>query len=375
VKARSGYSETMVIAVVCLALAARIGWQPRGNRLRNWILLGLVAGIGLWNDLLIAVALALWPWPSSAARRRSGGGGPCAGRELHWSPCSWLLPWLAYNATHHLASLQNLPSYVTSIRMRSRGWWSRNCRSSRDLLGVRQEHRDSVGRVDRPGRLAARSCGCAGSDRRLLRGNLTSVEPVEMLLAIARWRWSRWSPAGSTTCPASPLPHPLAVPLALAATLVLMVRSRWRLVAAGLGIAYLVMASFTAVAPPWTPRRPHHRRFHPLNRAQIVTDLEARHVTVLFGDYWWPGHPLPEQGPYRCRRLQRADRFPLGPGGRRGVAGSCMAVRGWRSQHRGLPGADARHRSDGERGLRGRIRALFRAVISAGSADLTAFTS
>ena len=291
VKARSGYSETMVIAVVCLALAARIGWQPRRNRLRNWILLGLVAGIGLWNDLLIAVALApvavalLCRAPALGWRRTLRGAGAALVALL-----VGFSPWLAYNATHHLASLQNLPSYVTSIPHAVKGL-------------VEQELPIFAGTSSECGSntvtpwiawigLAALAAAVLWLRRkpigRLLRGNLTSVEPVEMLLAIAPVAVVAVVAGRFNDVPCEPrYLIPLAIPLALAATLVLMVRSRWRLVAAGLGIAYLVMASFTACGPtvdatPYTTTGVSI----PLNRAQIVTDLEARHVTVLFGDYW-----------------------------------------------------------------------------------------
>lgn len=290
-KARSGYAETMLFAVVCLGLAVRIGWQPRGDRLRNWILLGLVAGIGLWNYLLLAVPLApvavalLCRAPALGWRRTLGGAGAALGGLL-----VGFSPWLAYNATHHLASLQNLPSYVTSIPHAVRGL-------------VEQELPIFAGTSAECGSntvtpwiawigLAALAAAVLWLRRkpigRLLRGHLSSVEPVEMLLAIAPVAVVAVVAGRFNDVPCEPrYLLPLAIPLALAATLVLMVRSRWRLVAVGLGIAYLIIAAFTAYGPtvdalPYTTTGAPI----PLNRAQIVTDLEVRHVTVLFGDYW-----------------------------------------------------------------------------------------
>ncbi len=290
-KARSGYAETMLFAVVCLSLAVRIGWQPRGDRLRNWILLGLVAGIGLWNYLLLAVPLApvavalLCRAPALGWRRTVGGvGAALAGLLVGFSP------WLAYNATHHLASLQNLPSYVTSIPHAVKGL-------------VEQELPVFAGTSSECGSntvtpwaawigLAALTAAVLWLRRKpiglLLRGHLSSVEPVEMVLAIAPVAVVAVVAGRFNDVPCEPrYLLPLAIPLALAATLVLTVRSRWRLVAAGLGIAYLVIAAFTAsgptvdALPSTTTGAPI-----PVNRVQIVTDLEARHVTVLFGDYW-----------------------------------------------------------------------------------------
>jgi hypothetical protein len=80
---------------------------------------------------------------------------------------------------------------------------------------------------------------------------------------------------------------PLAIPLALAATQILMVRSRWRLLAVGLSAAYLVMAAFSAYGPTVDSLAPTTTGASiPPDRTQIVTQLEARHVTVLYADYW-----------------------------------------------------------------------------------------
>ena len=290
-KARSGYAETMLFAVVCLSLAVRIGWQPRGDRFRNWILLSLVAGFGLWNDLLLAVPLApvavalfcrapALGWSRTVRRAEAALGGLLVGFS----------PWLAYNATHHLASLQNLPSYATTLPHAVKGL-------------VEQELPIFAGTSSECGSntvtpwvawigLAALAAAVLWLRRkpigRLLRGDLSSVEPVEMVLAIAPVAVVAVVAGRFNGVPCEPrYLLPLAIPLALAATLVLMVRSRWRLVAAGLGIAYLVMAAFTAYGPT-VDAVPNTTTgaLIPLNRTQIVTALEARHVTVLFGDYW-----------------------------------------------------------------------------------------
>ncbi len=296
VKARSGYSETMVLAVVCLSLAARIGWQPGGSRLRNWILLGLAAGAGLWNDLLIGVVLVplllalLCRAPALGWRKAlRGAGAGVLGALVGFSP------WIVYNATHHLASLQNLPSYATSIPHAVKGLveqelpvfagTSAECGSNTVTPWVAW-----IG-------LTALAAAVLWLRRepvaRLLRGQLGSVEPVEMVLAIAPVAVVAVIAGRFNGVPCEPrYLIPLAIPLALAATLVLMVRSSWRWLAAGIGVAYLVMASFTAYGPtvdaqPFTSTGAPI----PLDRTQIVSALEARHVTALFADYW-VGRPI-----------------------------------------------------------------------------------
>jgi 4-amino-4-deoxy-L-arabinose transferase-like glycosyltransferase len=295
-KARSGYAETMVFAVVCVSLAVRIGWKPRGDRLRYWILLGLVAGVGLWNYLLLAVFLApvavalLCRAPALGWGRTLRGASAALGAVV-----VGFSPWIAYNATHHLASLQNLPSYTTSIPHAIKGF-------------VEQELPVFAGTSSECGSttvtpwiawigLAALTAAVLWLRRkpigRLLRGDLASVEPVEMVLAIAPVAVVAVIAGRFNDVPCEPrYLLPLALPLALAATLVLMVRSRWRLLATAIGIAYLVMAGFTAYGPtvdslPYTTTGAPI----PLDRTQIVSALEARHVTVLFADYW-VGRPI-----------------------------------------------------------------------------------
>ena len=290
-QARSGYAETMVFAVVCLSLAVRIGWKPGGNRLRNWILLGLVIGIGLWNYLLLAVPLVplglalLCRAPALGWGRTLRGASAALGGAL-----VGFSPWIVYNATHHLASLQNLPSYETSIPHAIKGLveqelpifagTSAECGSNTVTPWVAW-----IG-------LAALAGVVLWLRRKpieqLLRGHLSSVEPVEMVLAIAPVAVVAVVAGRFNEVPCEPrYLLPLAIPLALAATLVLMVRSRWRLLAAAIGVAYLVMAGFTALQPtvdslPYTTTG----AAIPPDRTPIITALEARHVTILFGDYW-----------------------------------------------------------------------------------------
>jgi 4-amino-4-deoxy-L-arabinose transferase-like glycosyltransferase len=291
VKARGGYAETALLAVVCLSLAARIGWQPRGDRLRTWILLGLAAGVGLWNDLLIAVPLfplalvLLWRAPSLGWAR--------AWRGVTAAICSALAgfsPWIAYNATHGLASLVGLPYYATSIPSAITGLVEKELPI---FVGTSSECGNAIVPpwVAWAG-LAALAAAVLWLRReplaRLLHGDVRSVEPVEMVLAVAPVAVAAVIVSKFNGEPCEPrYLLPLAIPLALAATQILMVRSRWRLLAVGLSAAYLVMAAFSAYGPTVDSLAPTTTGASiPPDRTQIVTQLEARHVTVLYADYW-----------------------------------------------------------------------------------------
>jgi hypothetical protein len=124
---------------------------------------------------------------------------------------------------------------------------------------------------------------------RLLHGDLPSVEAAEMVLAVAPFALAAVLVGQFNGVPCEPrYLLPLAIPLAFAACLVLLAaRSRWRLVAAGLGAAYLAMASLTAYAPTVNSESTTTTLAPiPMDRTQIVTALTARHVTALFADYW-----------------------------------------------------------------------------------------
>jgi 4-amino-4-deoxy-L-arabinose transferase-like glycosyltransferase len=291
-KALSGYAETMVLAVVCLSLAARIGWRPGGDRLRNWILLGLVAGVGLWNFVLIAVPLApiavalLCRAPTLGWRKAWHGaiGGAC-GVAVGFSP------WIVYNATHGLDSLQNLPSASTSIFHAVKGL-------------VEQELPIFVGTSPECGSttvtpwvawigLGALAAGVVWVRRkplnRILHGDLGSVGAPEMVLAVAPVALAAVLVGRFNGTPCEPrYLLPMGIPLAFGATLVLFaVRVRWRPLAATLCAAYLFMAALTAYAPTVNSEAATTTSVRiPMNRNQIVTALEARHITALFADYW-----------------------------------------------------------------------------------------
>ncbi len=291
VKARGGYTETMLLAVVCLSLAVRIGWQPRGERLRNWILLGLAAGVGLWNDLVFAVPLfplglaLLWRAPALGWERARRGIGTAIGSAL-----VGFSPWIAYNATHGLASLQSLPNYATAIPNAITGLVEKE-------LPIFVGTSSACGNAIAPPwvawvGLAALAAAVIWLRRRglarLLHGDSRSMEPVEMVLAVAPVAVLAviFSKFNGEPCEPRYL-LPLAIPLALAATLVLMVRSRWRLLAVGLSALYLVMAAFSAYGPTVNSLALTATGASiPPDRTQIVTQLEARHITVLYADYW-----------------------------------------------------------------------------------------
>lgn len=107
-KARN-YAGLLLFEALCLALIIRVAW-PRGVvRRRDWLLLGLAAGLGMWNHPLLAVALL--PGIAAIAAR-----GPALGWRPTLQGALWALaaalvgfaPAIVYNLETHLGSLRHL---------------------------------------------------------------------------------------------------------------------------------------------------------------------------------------------------------------------------------------------------------------------------
>jgi 4-amino-4-deoxy-L-arabinose transferase-like glycosyltransferase len=291
VKACIGYTAMVVLAVIALALAARIGWGQGGNRRRNWLLLGLVVGVGMWNDALIAVVFI--PVLLGLLCRAPVLGWARTLRHVPWATGSALVgfsPWIVYNAANNLRSIHGLPNYSTSIAHAAKG-----------LVG--QELPIFVGTSSECGNTTVTPwVACIGlaalvgavvwlrrrSLARLLHGHLSTLEPADMVLALApiavvAVTVGRWN---DVPCEPRYL-LPLAIPLAVGAALVLLVRSRWRLLSVLLAIGYLVIASISGYGPTVdSVSGTTTGALIPPDQTRIVAALEADHVTVLFADYW-----------------------------------------------------------------------------------------
>ena len=103
----------------------------------------------------------------------------------------------------------------------------------------------------------------------------------------------------------------------------------------------------------------HHARSHtdgPESDCRRVGGT-SRHRAVrrLLGR---PADPLPQRRQHHRGRLQRPDRIPQRPGSCGVLPGPAVAVRGRRSHHRHLRGADAKPEGDRHRDWRGGIRAV-----------------
>lgn len=292
VKAYSGYAEVMLLGVICLTLAARIGWSQGGNRLRNWLLLGLAVGVGLWSDVLLVVVLV--PILLGLLCRAPVLGWAKTLRHAAWAAGGALVgfsPWILYNAIHGLASL-DLPNYSTSIAHAVKGLVEEELPV---FVGTSSECGHDTVYPWVAGVSFAALVGAVlwlrrRSLSRLLHGHLTSLEPADMVLAVAPLALLSVVVGQFNGSPCQPrYLLPLAIPLAFGAALVLMAaaRPRWWMLAALIAAAYLVMASITGYGPTVNSNsRTKTGARIPTDPTQIVAALEADHVDVVFADYW-----------------------------------------------------------------------------------------
>jgi 4-amino-4-deoxy-L-arabinose transferase-like glycosyltransferase len=109
-RARSGYADDLVLQALLFAYVVKVGWRTPRNR--DLAILGLVAGLGLWQSLAFAApigvaALLLLLRAPKLDRRSYLAGSRIVG--LGW--VVGFSPWLLFNLRHDFLSLHSLPSF------------------------------------------------------------------------------------------------------------------------------------------------------------------------------------------------------------------------------------------------------------------------
>jgi len=288
-KARGGYGEMLLFQALCLALVVRIGWGAGRPRTRDWALLGLVSGVALWNDLLIALPLAVAVLALLVRARALGprsvvrGGAVAAAAAV-----VGFTPWLVHNLRHHFDSLGGLPNRSVAPQQ---AWYDVLTQALPIFTGAHVSCFDQV------------------APARLIDITLLSLSAAVGWVLLRRSRRPDAAPLGAMTAVlvAAPLsllsvtvgqfnavscePRyllPLAVPLTVAVATVLV-----GLGTIGRSAAVAVLAGWLAVSGVAATRVGQGPGGYttlgaslPRDMDDVVAHLSALHVSAIWADYW-----------------------------------------------------------------------------------------
>lgn len=300
------YAGLLLFETVCLALVARIGWRAGGARRRDWLLLGLAGGLGLWNHPLLAVPLVaaigalLARAPVMGWNRTMRGFGLATAAAL-----VGYAPVIAYNLESRLGSLRHLYAPFTSYSIAPGRAMGEVVQAAIPIfLGTREVW---CGRAVVPPIAADAGVlllfAAALWIRRhhilpVLRGNLAQLQPPEMVLAVAPLALLavtvRWF--NGLSCEPRYL-LPFALPLILAAAIV--IRRMPKPVTTVAVLAVLISNALTVAYDradgAWTvdPR---------VNFDAALPALQAAHPQAVWATYWLA----------RPVQYLAGDRFPVG---------------------------------------------------------------
>jgi hypothetical protein len=297
IRART-YGVLLLIEALLLLLTARIGWGREPATRRDWIWLGLLAGVAVWHDVLLAVPLAICGllligragfrgW----GRLRSGLATAAIAALIGFSP------WIAYNAFTRLGSLRHLYTPLSTYSVPT-------LTAARQVLsaglpifvGARVNF---CGPETVPSWLVDVGLGLLAvavlwlrraSVQAALQGRFTDLEPADWFLLIAPLAvvvvTVHWF--NGLSCEPRYL-MPLAVPLVLALTLLVIAARPWKALGLALLAGCLVMSAITVstqiaehenlVVVPGAPQTK-------VNLAAAATALEGLHPRAVWAQYW-----------------------------------------------------------------------------------------
>jgi 4-amino-4-deoxy-L-arabinose transferase-like glycosyltransferase len=289
-KMRGGYTELPVFEALCLGLCAKIGWGE-GKRLRWWALLGLIAGVALWSDLLFLVVAAMIAlgllirgpaigWP--AFQR---GGALAVGTGV-----VGLLPWLAFNLPNNLLSLHSIPKNYVGF-----GTGVKNLLSEHLPIlvgGSSSCGHDVVPPIVSDALLSVVVVALLWVRRRtlghLLAGRFSQFEPLDLVLLIlpATFAFLVFSRINYDPC-APRYVMPMTVPLVVGVVTLLTVRWPWRAVSIFVASIWLVVSAIAASGPLVEMQSTTFTgSVIPSDLGPGLAMINREHPGALWADYW-----------------------------------------------------------------------------------------
>jgi 4-amino-4-deoxy-L-arabinose transferase-like glycosyltransferase len=284
-----GSAELLLLEMVCLSVAALIGWG-RGRQKRWWVLLGFAAGIALWSDLLfvcVIVAITfglLLRGPRIGWGTLFGGAAAAVGGGI-----VGLLPWLVANVPNGFFSVRAVPRESASLT-------ERVGHLVHDQVPILAGFVASCGHTVFPAvaadvAIAVLLLALLWTRRRtleyLVTGHWTGISQIDLMLLVIPVTVAvvLLGDVNGDACAAQSL-LPLALPLALGAASILVERARWRILAAVGAALWLCVSAVTATGtleasqPVTTSGTPI-----PVNLAPGLTLLRDHHPGAVWADY------------------------------------------------------------------------------------------
>jgi 4-amino-4-deoxy-L-arabinose transferase-like glycosyltransferase len=289
--ARSGYAEMVVFEVLCLTLAIRLGWGDKGSRLRWWAGFGVLAGIAMWSYSLVAISLVVIAMALLCRAPALGWTTFFRGAAVAFG--AFVLgfsPWIAFNVTHGLGSLHSIPKYQTGVMNSVAGLVGKELPVFIGTWGTCGDH--TVSSVFAWLLFAVVATAVIVQRRvqlgRLVRLQLTTLEPLDMVLAVAPVALLAVTVGRFNGIPCEPrYLLPFSIPAALAAALALRIRfpQRWGMIL--LAGAYAVIGTITAAGKTTDSiAGVPGGGLVPADPTPGVQLLHDHHVEAVFGYYW-----------------------------------------------------------------------------------------
>jgi Dolichyl-phosphate-mannose-protein mannosyltransferase len=292
------YGLLLILETLVLLLWIRLAWSRSRPGGLAWAATGLVTGIGVWTNLLLALPMAVG-MAAALARgsvngwRRTFGGLAVAGAGT----AVGFLPWLVYNTViSQLGSLRHLDATATANSTSPISAFGDLLSTGLPIfLGAQQDDCGSRSAPALAVDAALLGLGLAlvylrrRSLASLVRGHVSELEPVDAVLAMGPLTLLAVSTGFFHAVRCEPrYVMPLAVPLAFAVGLALMVRVPWRAIGVAVLAGWLAIELVVAHAvggPPADPSSPAQAATR-VDLEAAAVQVEAAHPEAVWAEIW-----------------------------------------------------------------------------------------